>query len=119
MPTLFADRVKETSTSTSNGNFTLDGAPNGFKTFNTSFGTNVNIYYCIAHQSAAVNEWEVGIGYLSNATTLVRTTVYAGTNGTSKVSFSAGAKDVFSTIPAYDVFARGLAIAHMQGLALP
>lgn len=91
MPAL-ADRVKDTSTTTGTGNFTLSGtAPTGFQTFNAAFGTTNPFYYVIELDA----EWEVGIGELSAATTLVRTTVLASSNANALVSFSAGTKNVF------------------------
>lgn len=92
---MFADRVKETSTSTGTGNFTLAGAATGFQSFNTAYGTLMPICYAIVSQSAA--EWEVGNGYLSNSTTLVRDRVTASSNGGAAVNFTSGTKDVFAT----------------------
>jgi hypothetical protein len=96
---LYADRVKETSTSTGAGNFTLAGAVTQFITFNTAFGVGPSFYYTIAGQTGA--EWEVGIGHLSNSTTLVRDTVLASSNSNNAVTFSAGTTDVFCTLPAH------------------
>ena len=101
---LAADRVKETSTTTGTGNFTVSGAVTSFRTFNAAFGTNVRFYYAIVSQSAS--EWEVGEGYLSDATTLVRDDVMSSTNSNALVNFSAGTKDVFCTIPAAEVADR-------------
>lgn len=92
-----ADRVKETSTSTGSGSFSLAGAPTGFQTFNTAVGTGVYFTYAIVHQT--LTEWEVGLGYLSGSTTLVRDTIFNSSSG-GAVSFSAGTKDVFITQPA-------------------
>lgn len=97
----FADRVKETTTTTGTGDLTLAGAAAGFITFNTAFGTGVAFDYAIS--SAGGAEWEVGEGQLSASTTLVRTTVRASSNGGAAVSFSAGTKDVFCTIGATSI----------------
>lgn len=91
------DRVKETSTSTGTSTFTLAGAATGFRTFNAAVGTNNYFTYAIVHQTA--NEWEVGLGYLSASTTLVRGTLYSSSTG-SFINFTAGTKDVFITQPA-------------------
>jgi hypothetical protein len=93
-----ADRVKETSTTTGTGALALAGALPGFRSFLAGIGNGVNLYYSIVHRSAA--EWEVGIGQLSGGATLARTTVLASSNAGALVNFSAGTKDVFSTIPA-------------------
>lgn len=90
------DRVKESSTSTGAGNITLAGAATGFRTFNAAVGVGPYFTYAIVHQTA--NEWEVRIGYLSAATTLVRSTLISSSTG-STVSFTAGTKDVFITFP--------------------
>lgn len=96
-PLLF-DRVKETTTTTGTGTITLAGAETGFRSFSV-VGNGNTCAYVIAHQSA--NEWEVGIGtYTSTGTTLSRTKILASSNGGSLVSFSAGTKDVFLTMPA-------------------
>lgn len=94
----YADRVKETATTTGTGNFTLAGAVSQFRTFTSVFATNQRFFYAIVGQTGT--EWEVGEGYLSGATTLVRDRVIASSNSNAAVNFSAGTKDVFSTIPA-------------------
>jgi hypothetical protein len=99
MPLVLKDRVKETTTTAGTGTVTLDGAVTGFQTF-AIIGDGNTTYYCIAGQGS--NEWEVGIGtYTSSGTTLSRDTVLASSaGGTTKVTFSAGTKDVFCTYPA-------------------
>jgi hypothetical protein len=87
-----ADRVKDTSTTTGTGSLTLSGtAPTGFQDFNTAFGTSEPFPYVIEGGA----EWEVGIGYLSASTTLVRDTVFQSSNADALVNFSAGTKNVF------------------------
>jgi len=99
MPLIQADRVKETSTTTGQGTITLAGAVTGFQSF-AAIGNGNTCYYTIAGQGT--NEWEVGIGtYTSSGTTLSRDRVYSSSaGGTTKVTFSAGTKDVFVTYPA-------------------
>lgn len=99
MPLIQADRVKETTTTTGQGTITLAGAVTGFQSF-AAIGNGNTCYYTIAGQSGS--EWEVGIGtYTSSGTTLSRDTVLASSaGGTTKVTFSAGTKDVFVTYPA-------------------
>ena len=93
------DRVRETSTTTGSGAFTLAGAVTGYETFATGIGTN-DTYYAIHLQDGA--EWEVGIGAISG-TTLTRSSVISSSNGDAAVVFSAGTKDVFCTMPASKV----------------
>ncbi len=98
MAFVLADRVRETTTTTGTGTVTLSGAATGFQSF-SAIGDGNNTYYTIAGQGTS--EWEVGIGtYTSAGTTLSRDTVLSSSAGGSKVSFSAGTKDVFVTYPA-------------------
>jgi len=98
MALVLADRVRDTTTTTSTGTITLSGtAPTGFQAFSV-IGNGNTTYYTIAGQGTS--EWEVGIGtYASSGTTLARTTVLSSSNSGSLVSFSAGTKDVFVTYP--------------------
>ena len=91
------DRVKETSTTTGTGTFTLAGAVTGFETFSSAIGNTNTTYYAISLQGGA--EFEVGLGTVA-AGTLARTTVISSSNSDSAVNFSAGTKDVFCTLPA-------------------
>jgi hypothetical protein len=106
MALILADRVKDTTTTSSTGTVTLSGtAPTGYQNFSV-IGNGNTTYYTIAHQTA--NEWEVGIGtYTSSGTTLSRDTVFSSSNSGSKVNFSAGTKDVFVSAPA-ETYVQGL-----------
>jgi len=98
MAFVLKDRVKESSTTTGTGTFTLAGASAGYQSF-AAIGNGNNTYYTIAAQTGT--EWEVGIGtYTSSGTTLSRDTILASSNSGSAVNFSAGTKDVFVTYPA-------------------
>lgn len=90
------DRVKESSTTTGTGNFTLAGAAIGFVTFTSVYADGINLPYVIALGT----EWEVGIGTLTGGTTLQRNTILASSNANAAVNFAAGTKDVFCTVPA-------------------
>jgi len=95
MALVVKDRVQETSTTTGTGTFTLAGAVSGFQSF-SAIGNANTTYYAIVGGT----EWEVGLGtYTSSGTTLSRDTVLSSSTG-SKVSFSAGTKNVFVTYPA-------------------
>jgi hypothetical protein len=97
MALVVKDRVQETSTTTGTGTITLAGAVSGFQSF-SAIGNGNTTYYAIVGGT----EWEVGLGtYTSSGTTLSRDTVLASSTG-SKVSFSAGTKNVFVTYPASD-----------------
>jgi len=95
MALVVKDRVRETSTTTGTGTFTLAGAVTGFQTFSSAIGNTNTTYYTITNGA----EFEVGLGTVA-AGTLARTTVLASSNAGSAVSFSAGTKDVFCTYPA-------------------
>ena len=90
------DRVKETTATTGTGTVTLSGAQLGFQSFSSGIGSSNSTYYTIA----LGNEWEVGIGTLTNATTFTRDSVISSSNASSLVSFSAGVKDIFCALPA-------------------
>ena len=94
----YGDRVRETSTTTGTGNFTLAGAVAQFQSFNAAFGTNVFFPYVIADTSGT--NWECGIGYLSGTTTLVRNQVTASSNAGALVNFTV-ATDVWCDVTAY------------------
>lgn len=95
MAHITSDRVKDTTTTTGTGSITLSGtAPSGYRTFAAAMATSDTCYYAIVGGS----EWEVGLGTLTAATTLARTTVYKSSNADAAVTFSAGTKDVFITL---------------------
>jgi hypothetical protein len=98
MAFVIADRVRETSTTTGTGNFTLAGAVTGYQTFDAALDTGDTTYYTITDQSGA--NWEVGIGTFTSPSTLARTTILSSSNGGSVVTFTSGTKDVFISLPA-------------------
>lgn len=97
MALVIADRVRESSSTTSTGTFVLTGAVTGYQTFSAAIGNGNTTYYTISNPGTT--EWEVGIGTVS-AGQLARTTVLASSNSDALVNFSAGTKDVFVTYPA-------------------
>jgi hypothetical protein len=98
MALVLADRVRDTTTTTSTGTVTLSGtAPTGYQTFATAIGNGNTTYYTIN----AGFQWEVGIGtFTTSGNTLTRTTVLSSSSGGALVDFAAGTKDVFVTYPA-------------------
>lgn len=96
------DRVKETSTTTGTGDFTLAGvATGGFRTFASVYSVGNQISYCI--QNTTSGEWEVGQGTYSASNTLQRDTVLASSNSNALVSFGAGTKEVFVTLAGAEI----------------
>lgn len=89
-------RVRETSTTTGTGAFTLAGAYDvTHRTFASVCSVSDTFDYFIQHQT--LGEWEEGIGTYSGANTLTRTTVKKSSNAGAAVNFSAGTKDVYIT----------------------
>ena len=95
MALVIKDRVKETTTTTGTGTYTLAGAEVGFQSFST-IGNGNTTYYAVTYN----NDWEVGIGtYTSSGTTLARTTILSSSNSNNAVNWSSGEKSVFVTQP--------------------
>ena len=91
------DRVKESSSTTGTGTFTLGGAVTGFETFVAGIGGSNTTYYCIFENGT--NNFEVGFGTLNGgASTLARTNIISSSNSDAAVNF-AGATEVFCTVP--------------------
>ena len=96
MSHVVADRVRETTTTTGTGTYTLAGAVTGFETFGSIGNTNTT-YYCCTDGT----NFEVGVGtYTSSVTTLARTTILQSSNSDSAVNWSAGTRQIFCTLPA-------------------
>ena len=101
MALVLNDRVKETSTTTGQGTFSLGGAATGFETFVTGIGDDNTTYYLAAH--ATDGTWELGIGTVNDSSPdeLARTTVIDTSAGnTTKIDFASGSKTIFCTLPA-------------------
>jgi hypothetical protein len=105
MAHITADRVRDTSTSTGTGSFTVSGtAPTGFRTLSAVLSVSDTFYYAIQGQGSS--EWEVGLGTYSSANVFARTTILSSSNSGSVVTFSAGTKDVFLTLAATKTIQR-------------
>ena len=98
MAAKYADRVKETSTTTGTGTITLAGAATGYQTFLAGIGNTNQCYYAIENGA----EWEIGIGTVGSST-LTRDAVFSSSNSNALVNFSAGTKNVFCTLPATEI----------------
>lgn len=112
MARVYADRVKETSTTTGTGTYNLAGAVTGFRTFVAGVATGNTCYYCVTDNT----DWEVGLGTVTSGSpdTLARTAILASSNSNAAVSWAAGTKDVFLTIPALGLLPQG----HIFGLTM-
>ena len=95
MALVLKDRVREQSTTTGTGSFTLTGAVTGFQSFSSAIGNTNTTYYTISDNT----NWESGIGTVS-AGALSRDTVLSSSNSGSLVNFPSGTKDVWCDYPA-------------------
>lgn len=117
MPGAYADRVKETTTTSGTGTVTLAGAAAGFQAFSATFtAATTMVRYCIVDGVA----WEVGDGlYTLSGTTLSRLTVYASSNANALVNLSGNANTiVFCDLAAQCVADVGLASGFTMHMVL-
>lgn len=93
MTAVFSDLVYESTTSTGTGSFNLGGARStDFRTFAAAHTIGDTIFY----MCRGGGQWEAGMGTLTGATTLERTTVFDGSAGKGvKVNFAAGTKELY------------------------
>ena len=97
MALVLKDRVKETTTTTGTGTYTLGGAVTGFQSFTSVLSNADTTYYCCTDGT----NFEVGLGtFTSSGTTLARTTVLESSNSNNAVNWTSGTRDIFITQPA-------------------
>lgn len=92
----FADRVKQTTTSTSAAVITLSATVASFRTFAAAFtvgDTDIPV-----SMDDGQGRWENGSYTLTAANTLTRTATHSSSNGGQATVFQAGAKEVFCTL---------------------
>ena len=98
MAIVVKDRVQQTSTTTGTSDFVLSGSVAGFQSFAAIGNTNITYYAAVDPNTG---DWEVGLGtYSTTGPTLTRTTIFESSSAGSKISFGAGAKNVFCVYPA-------------------
>ena len=115
MAQITADRVKDTTTTTGTGTITITGtAPTGFQDFDTACDVDDTFYYCI--EDTTNGAWEVGIGTLASPTTISRDRALSSSNSNALVSFAAGTKTVFITLPSNTIFTAGQNHASTLGI---
>ncbi|MFA7308355.1 MAG: hypothetical protein WC026_16985 [Hyphomicrobium sp.] len=103
MTHIWADRIRETSSSTGTDDFTLAGPVTNFREFGDVMSNGDTCFYFAVLEGGG---WESGIGTKGTGT-LERTTVLMTSAGnTSKLSFGAGAKDVFLGLPAAYILSK-------------
>ena len=92
MALVVADRVQETTSTTSTSDYVLLGAAAGYQSFGAVLANADTTYYAITNDT----DWEVGVGtYSTTGPTLARTTVLASSNSGSAVNWGAGVKNIF------------------------
>ena len=97
MALVIKDRVKETTTTTGTGTYTLGGAVTGFETFTANLSNADTTFYGCTDGT----DFEVGVGtFTSSGTTLARTTILSSSNSNNAVSWSSGTRTIFITLPA-------------------
>lgn len=102
MALIKADRVKETTTTTGTGSFTLDGAVAGYRAFSSVMATGDICYYTAINPTK--NEWECGWGTFTSPNILERNRRHSGSGTSSPVNFSSGTKEVFISVTANQMF---------------
>lgn len=96
MALVLKDRVKETTTTTGTGTYTLAGALTGFEAFSQIGDGNTTYYSCTDG-----TDFEIGIGtYTASGTTLARTTILRSSNSNNAVNWTSGTRTIFCTLPA-------------------
>lgn len=91
-------RVKETTTTTGTGTYSLGGAATGFQGFVAGCGDGQLTTYCVTDGT----NWEIGMGRITDAATdtISRVVILSSSNAGAAVSWSAGTKDIFCTTTA-------------------
>lgn len=89
----YADRVRETSTTTGTGTINLAGATQGYQTFVGGVGSGAKTAYFIEDGQS----WESGIGTVTAGSpdTLSRDRVIASSAGGSAINWGVGTRNVF------------------------
>lgn len=96
----FANRVKESSTTSGAGNLVLGGPIAGYKSFISGIGSDKLLTYYIYRLDTS-SEWEIGTGYIQvsgGVNILVRQSVVSSSNNNGFVTFSAGTKFIETVI---------------------
>ena len=112
------DRVKETSTSTGQGNFGLLGAVAGFTSFGDAFDHLDTVFYAIADRT----NYEIGSGVLYKAGgdlpnggtvsySYITRSPFSSSNSNGLVNFTTGTKEIFATYPATHAVYSGSGLA--------
>lgn len=111
--TRFADRCRQTSTTTGTSPLVLEAAETGWRALADVYAVDEDLPYAAIGVDVDGNltgEWEVGEGLIDGGGDLVRTTVKASSNAGAAVNFSSALIEVFVTLGA-DAVAEFIAAA--------
>ena len=99
MAHIYPARVADISLTTGSGPFSVSGlAPaENMRTFNEVMQLGDTIYLGVAHREK--DEWEEGLYTYVSTNRFIRTQIYQSSAGGANVNFTAGIKDVWTTIP--------------------
>jgi len=115
----FADRVKQTTTSTGAASIALSGSVSTFRAFAAAFAVgDTGISLCM---DDGKGNWEIGAYTLTSASVLTRTAILSSSSSGAAVTFPSGVKEVFCTVSAkaLEEFARadeGVSLAQLPAL---
>lgn len=117
---VLSDRIKELSYTVGTGNFSLEGAANGFSDFASKYVDGDTFFYAITDGT----RYEIGSGVYGTGVTgdyLIRFP-FRSSNNDDIVSFPVGTKEVFVTYPATHAVFQGsglynLSIPKSSGIA--
>lgn len=112
MAHVYADRVKEASSSTGPGTLTLAGAVPGFAAIADRIGIGNTSDFCVFDMASG--EWEVFVGEVLSATQLGRGALHASSTG-ARISFASGLKEVFCCLPTAETMRRAEIEAALAG----
>ena len=90
-----ADRIQQTGTANTTVSFTLSATTVGYQAFSPAITTGNTTYYSANDGT----NWEVGIGTLTNSTTLTRTVILSSSNSGSAVSTFGATVTIFCDYP--------------------
>lgn len=91
MALIIADRVKETTTTTGTGSWTLAGAMTGFRSFTSVCANTDTCYYAaqaVDSGGKATGAWETGLGTFTTSGAILARSVIASSNSNALVSFT-------------------------------
>jgi len=96
MAIILKDRVKQQTTTTGTGTYTLSGSFAGFDAF-TEIGDGNETYYCCTDGT----DFEIGRGtFTASGTTLSRAEILSSSNSNTAVNWTSGTRTIFCTQPA-------------------